>query len=53
MGKVLSLTSDNPIAENSLSEPDKIRPVEKTISVSGSVLDTEIPAKTFAVYILR
>ena len=52
-GKVLSLTSDNPIAENSLSEPDKIRPVEKTISVSGSVLDTEIPAKTFAVYILR
>lgn len=52
-GKVITLTSNDPIAENSLSEPDKIRPVEKEISVSGSVLETEVPASTFAVYVLK
>lgn len=52
-GKVITLTSSNPTAENSLKNPDLIRPVEKEISVSGAVLDTEVPASTFAVYVLK
>ena len=52
-GKVITLSSNDPIAENSISEPDKIRPVEKEITVSGSVLETEVPASTFAVYVLK
>ena len=52
-GKVITLHSDNPIAENSIQRPDAIQPVEKNIEVSGSTLDTEVPAKTFAVFVLK
>ena len=52
-GKVITLHSDNPIAENSIQRPDAIQPVEKDIEVSGSTLDTEVPAKTFAVFVLK
>ena len=52
-GKVITLHSDNPIAENSIQRPDAIQPVEKDIEVSGSILDTEVPAKTFAVFVLK
>ena len=52
-GKVITLHSDNPIAENSIQRPDAIQPIEKEIEVSGSILDTEVPAKTFAVFVLK
>ena len=52
-GKVITLHSDNPIAENSIQRPDAIQPLEKDIEVSGSILDTEVPAKTFAVFVLK
>ena len=33
--------------------PDAILPIEKDIEVAGSILDTEVPAKTFAVFVLK
>lgn len=51
--KVISLTSEDPIAENTLDNPDKIVPVEKEITIAGNVLDTTVPASTFAVYIIK
>lgn len=50
--KVVSLTSNNPVAENSLDNPDKIKPEERSISMEGNVLDTTVPASTFAVYVI-
>ena len=52
-GKVITLHSDNPIAENSIQRPDAILPIEKDIEVAGYILDTEVPAKTFAVFVLK
>lgn len=51
--KVVSLTSTDPVAENTLDNPNKIVPVEKDITMSGNVLDTTVPASTFAVYIIK
>lgn len=50
--KVISLTSNNPIAENTLDNPDRIKPVEQEINVNGNILDTTVPASTFAVYVI-
>lgn len=52
-GRVITLHADDPIAENSLDNPAKVVPVESPITVSGQSLNVEIPAKTFAVYILK
>ncbi len=52
-GKVITLHSDKPTAENTLDNPTAIVPQEKAIEVSGTVLDTEVPAQTFAVYVLK
>ncbi len=52
-GRVITLHADDPIAENSLDNPAKVVPVELPITVSGQSLNVEIPAKTFAVYILK
>lgn len=51
--KVVSLTSTDPVAENTLDNPNKIVPVEKDITISGNVLDATVPASTFAVYIIK
>lgn len=52
-GKVITLHADGATDENTLDNPTKIVPVEKAISVSGNVLETEVPAQTFAVYVLK
>lgn len=52
-GRVITLHADDPIAENSLENPTKVVPVETPLTVSGQSLNVEIPAKTFAVYILK
>lgn len=50
--KVISLTSNNPIAENTLDNPDRIKPIEQAINVNGNILETTVPASTFAVYVI-
>lgn len=50
--KVVSLTSSDPVAENTLDNPDRIKPVEQSVPMSGNVLETKVPASTFAVYVI-
>ena len=49
-GKLFSLHSDDPDADNSLEEPCKVVPVESAVKASGSSLDAKVPAQTFQVY---
>ena len=51
--KQLLLHSDNLDAENSLDNPELITPQESSIPVSGSTLSVSLPAKSFAVYIVK
>ena len=51
--KCISLRSDDPIAENSLDNPDKIVPKETDIQLNGNILETEIPASTFNIYVIK
>ncbi len=52
-GKLITLHSDNLDAENTLDNPNVVTPQEKAIEVSGNTLSTDIPAKTFCVYVLK
>ena len=49
-GRLFSLHSDDPDADNSLEEPCKVIPVESAVKASGSSLDAKVPAQTFQVY---
>ena len=49
-GKVITLHSDNPDAENTLDNPNLIVPKEASVSLDGNTLNTEVGAMTFAVY---
>ena len=49
-GKVTTFHSDDMDAENSLDEPFSIVPKEGSIEADGTTVNTEIGAKTFAVY---
>ena len=49
-GTCTTLHSDNLDAENTLDNPNLIVPKESKISIENNVLNTEIGAKTFAVY---
>ncbi len=51
--KVITLTSDDPIAENTICNPTRIAPVEAPVSLEGNVLNTNVPAHTFAVYVIN
>ena len=44
--------SDDPDADNTLDEPNKIIPVGQPLDFTGDVLNTSVAAKTFAVYVL-
>lgn len=44
--------SDDPDADNTLDEPNKIIPVSQPLDFTGDVLSTSVAAKTFAVYVL-
>jgi len=50
---VITLHSDDDMAVNTLQEPNKVVPQTKDIAVSGSTLDTEVGARTFAVYVFK
>ena len=52
-GKVITLHSDNPDAENTLDNPNLIVPKEASVSLDGNTLNTEIGAMTFAVYTFK
>jgi len=52
-GRVIKLVSTDMDIENTLENPDVIKPIEAAISVSGQKLETEIEAKCFAIYILK
>ena len=49
-GTCTTFHSDDLVIENTIDDPYKVIPIEKSISNEGHVLDTEIQAKTFAVY---
>lgn len=50
--KAVYLASNDPMAENSLDNPEKVKPVEHEVSVNGNILETVVPASTFAVYVI-
>lgn len=50
--KAVYLGSNDPMAENSLDNPEKIKPVVQEVSVNGNILETVVPASTFAVYVI-
>lgn len=52
-GKVITFTSDDPMAENTLDNPDRMAPTEAAISVSGKAYSTTIAPNTFQVYIFN
>lgn len=52
-GKVITLHSDNPDAENTLDNPNLIVPKEASVSLDGNTLNTEVGAMTFAVYTFK
>lgn len=52
-GRLITLSSPNPDADNTLDNPTNIVPKETEIKVDGQSLNTEIGANTFAVYILK
>ena len=51
--KAIVLSSTDPMAENSLSNPNAIVPKETTAEVNGNVLESTVPASTFAVYVIK
>lgn len=52
-GKVIELTSTDMKLENTVDNPNAVKPTEKPVNVTGNVLDVQIPASSFQVYILK
>lgn len=52
-GTVVTLSSDDPDADNTLDNPTRIRPVETPLKIDGNIVRVTLPAKTFAVYTVR
>ncbi len=52
-GRVIKLQSLDPIAENTVDNPNNILPKESKLEVSGQAVSVELEPKTFAVYILK
>ena len=51
--KCITLNSTDPVAENTLDNPNKIVPVETAAQLNGNILETEVPASSFCVYIIK
>lgn len=52
-GRSITLHADDPTAENSIAEPTKVVPIERSFPASGNSAEVEIPARSFAVYVLE
>lgn len=62
MASVVTFTSNDPVAENTLDNPTKITPVivkdaaniaKEGVTLNGNVLEATVPASTFAVYVIK
>ncbi len=51
--KVITLTSSDPVAENTLDNPEKITPKESDVTLSGTTIDTEVAPKSFNVFVIK
>ena len=51
--KVITLTSSDPVAENTLDQPEKITPKESTATLNGNILETSIAPKSFNVFVIK
>ena len=51
--KCITLNSTDPVAENTLDNPNKIVPVETAAQLNGNILETEVPASSFCVYVIK
>lgn len=49
-GKCISFHSDNLDADNTVDNPNVVLPKESKVSIEGTVFNTEVGAKTFAIY---
>lgn len=49
-GKCITFHSDNLDADNTVDNPNVILPKESKVSIEGTVFNTEVGAKTFAIY---
>lgn len=52
-GTVVTLSSDDPDADNTLDNPSRIRPVATPLKIDSNIVRITLPAKTFAVYTVR
>ena len=52
-GHAITLSADDPDADNTVDNPSRIVPSESRLTVDGNTLPVPIPAKTFAGYILK
>ena len=48
-GKIILLSSDSPLDENTLDEPAKVSPKTETVKFSGSSLTRSFPENSFTV----
>ena len=51
--KVITLTSSDPVAENTLDNPEKITPKESSVPLSGTTIDSEVAPKSFNVFVIK
>ena len=51
--KVITLTSSDPVAENTLENPEKITPKESDVTLNGTTIDTEVAPKSFNVFVIK
>ena len=51
--KVITLTSSDPVAENTLDNPEKITPKESNVTLSGTTIDAEVAPKSFNVFVIK
>lgn len=49
-GQCILFHSDEPDLDNTVESPNVIVPQEKSVAIQGNVLNTELAAKTFAIY---
>ena len=49
-GKCITFHSANPDADNTVDNPNVVLPKESKVSIEGTVFNTEVGAKTFAIY---
>ncbi|MBD5214383.1 MAG: alpha-L-arabinofuranosidase [Bacteroidales bacterium] len=52
-GELITMSSDDPDAENTLDDPEKMAPVVSPIDFNGTKFSTTVPANSFQVYTFK